>query len=532
MIEWKSYAKYAFAIPALVAFVLALIPTLKYQWPLSWDIIYHIQYAKIYAQYGLVLTDPLLNAPFGQKIAYPPLFHFIIAGLGNLFHADYFQVAKYLQPILAGLLVLTSSYVGYKFYGKIVGLSAGFLLISSYIFTRIILPIPENLALIFLPLAVYLYYISIKNKNLKAGVLAGILFVITALSHLLAPLCLFIIITSISLVELIFYRNIGVFKNYAAFLLASILSLALGALGLLIVAPDLFQSVLNQGIGGVTGIATSIYQNRPLGLLGYLKNIGPILCIFAVAGGIIAIKKHEKKDVFLMVWIISMILLSVAYLIGINVISYRAIIYILIPLSILGGLGINTIYHKLKDYPQTSSKQFRCGFLVAILVLSTFTGFLTVDNPKISYFGVKNDFGTIQIAPPSSSEVDLAQWFQKNGNKSRSILISNQFTGMFLATQTGMPMHYSFELYSLKNSPNATLDTMKAEKIGYIVYDKNLVLSPPDNSNLFIKPVLGEFYPLYYISQDIQKNINQIKPDYTQIVYENQDFIVLKIIYS
>lgn len=29
-------------IPALAAFFIALVPTLKYQWPLSWDIFYHV----------------------------------------------------------------------------------------------------------------------------------------------------------------------------------------------------------------------------------------------------------------------------------------------------------------------------------------------------------------------------------------------------------------------------------------------------------------------------------------------------------
>ena len=58
----KNIDKYLLLIPAIVIFFIALIPTLKYQWPLSWDIIYHVQYAKIYANYGFVINNPLINA--------------------------------------------------------------------------------------------------------------------------------------------------------------------------------------------------------------------------------------------------------------------------------------------------------------------------------------------------------------------------------------------------------------------------------------------------------------------------------------
>ncbi|HEX3013592.1 MAG TPA: hypothetical protein VHO92_04905, partial [Methanobacterium sp.] len=159
--DLKKIYSISFIIPAIAVFFIALIPTLNYQWPLSWDIIYHVQYAKIYAQYGFVLTDPLLNAPYGQNISYPPLFHFLIVCLGALLKIDYFQLARFMQPFLAMFIVLSVSYVAKKIYGNIAGISAGFLVISSYLIARIILPIPENLALIFLPLAVYFYYRSI-----------------------------------------------------------------------------------------------------------------------------------------------------------------------------------------------------------------------------------------------------------------------------------------------------------------------------------------------------------------------------------
>ena len=170
--------KYLILIPAIAALIIALIPTLKYQWPLGWDIIYHVQYAQVYAHNGFTLINPLLNAPVGQKIGYPPLFHFLIAAMGTGLGIDFFQVARLLQPLLAMAIVLSVSYVAYKLYGEIAGIGAGFLMLSSMLVERMILALPENLALIFIPLAVYLYYRSIQDKKLKMAILGGLLFIL------------------------------------------------------------------------------------------------------------------------------------------------------------------------------------------------------------------------------------------------------------------------------------------------------------------------------------------------------------------
>lgn len=525
-------------LPALAALFIALIPTLKYQWPLSWDIIYHIQYAQVYAHYGFTLTDPLLEAPLGKKIGYPPLFHFLIIGIGNGLGLNFFQVARLLQPILATSVVLSVSYVAYKFYGEVAGAGAGFLMLSSYLVSRMVLPLPENLALIFIPLTVYLYYHSIKNKNIKTAFFGGVIFIIIILTHQAATLCLSLIITSITIMELSIYREINVFKNFASFLLPLIFMAIAGVIIIQIWAPQLIQNIIQQGITAVTGLSTSI-SNRPLGIFSYLGNIGILVLIFSLIGGIAAFKKYHRKDLIIMIWIISMILLSYAYLFGISVITYRVLIYLLIPLSILGGYGISYSFYKLSDYKMFSSIKVRTAFLVVIFALSIFNGVLTVENSKIAVFGVGTDYGVVQIAPPSESEIDLANWFEKNGNKSRSIVISNHFTGIFLATKAMQPLHYGFEYFSTNKNVHiegesikiSDLDGFMAEKIGYIIYDKRLTVKPPENK-LALRMIEAEFSPLYYFTQDIYSNIDIIKPDFSRVVYENQDYIVCEIIYE
>lgn len=517
--------KFLLIIPAIIAFFIALIPTLNYGWPLSWDIIYHVQYAKVYAQYGFVLIDPLLNAPYGQKIGYPPLFHLLIASLGTLLNIDFFQIARSLQPVLAMSIVLSVSYVAKEFYGKIAGISAGFLIISSYLITRIVLPIPENLALIFLPIAVYLYYRSIKEGILKYALISGFIFILTVSIHPAAPLCLFLVVTSFTILGLILNRDINILKSYGAFLIFLISLIIMGIITLLLLKPDLLYSIMHQGLS-VIGYGTSLYYNKSMGVLSYLGNIGLPVLIFAVIGGFFALKKMQKKHMFIFMWILTMFLLSKAYWFDINVITYRVLIYLLIPLSILGGFGISQVYYKSKEYNIVSSSKVRSAFLISIFALATILGTLTVENPKIATFGAMTKFGYIQTAPPSDSEVDMAKWFDENGYKNESVLISNLYSGYFLAAESEMPIHKKFEKFN-KSTP---LSVLEKENIGYIVYDKRLTFQST-NGTIYLQKVDSEFHPLYYFSGDIHANINKIIPDYVKVVYENEDFIICKVEY-
>ena len=79
--------------------------------------------------------------------------------------------------------VLSVSYVSKKFYGDIAGISAGFLIMSSYLFTRLVSPLPETMAIIFVPLAIYLYYQSIVTEKYKYALIGSFLFLLVILTH-------------------------------------------------------------------------------------------------------------------------------------------------------------------------------------------------------------------------------------------------------------------------------------------------------------------------------------------------------------
>ncbi len=510
-------------LPAISIFLITLIPTLNHSWPLSWDIIYHVLYAKVYTQDGFVLVNPLLNYPIGQKIGYPPLFHFLIAFLGTLFRVDYFSVARALQPCIAFFVILSVTYVAKKFYGTVAGLSAGFLMISSTIIYRIMLPVPENLALIFLPLAAYLYYASVKEKSIKYAFIAGILMLIIAGTHQAALLCLIITITAFTILEIAVYRNIGIIKNYGAFLISLLGVIALAAVALSILKPALLQSIFTQGIS-VLGFGTSLNYNQTLSFTQYIRNFGLLVTLFSVIGAFFAIKLRRRKDAYIFTWIIAMILLSKAYYFGVNVLSSRVLIYIVIPLSILGGFAVSHIYYKLKDYKRFSSGKFRSSFVICIFALSMLFGVLNVSDPTLGTYYATTIFGSVQIAPPSPSEVEVADWFEANGDKNKSISISNLYTGVLIAAVSGMPINYMFA--NINNTTSKSY--FETNNIGYIVYDKRLTL-PPDYNTLNRYQGNSELYPLYYYNKILFENVNKLKPPFTKVVYENKDFIICEV---
>ena len=142
-------------LPPVFAFLLALLPSLRYNIPLTWDIYYHIHNAMLYMGKGIVFWDPLTCAPYGRPICYPPLFHIMLTLLVKITGLGFLTVARFIQPVMAFLIILSFSYIAGRFYGSLAGFLTGMLSISSLFFLRIIMPIPEAMAMIFLPFFVY-----------------------------------------------------------------------------------------------------------------------------------------------------------------------------------------------------------------------------------------------------------------------------------------------------------------------------------------------------------------------------------------
>ncbi len=525
MLKKEQLKKFLWIIPAIVAFLIALIPTLTYQWPLTLDIYYHVHIAQVYSHYGLTFIDPLINPPNGSPIAYPPLFSLLIVLIGSIFKINYLTVGRYLQPFLALLVVLSVSYVAKKFYGDISGMSAGFLILSSYLFSRLVSPLPETMALIFVPLIVYLYYKSIISKDYKFALLSSFLFLVVILSHQATTLLVFLIITSITIVVGILMKEKRFLISYSLFLsFPLILGIILSIIAL-IIAPNYVNKILTYGISAVTGYTVSLPINDPISGFKYVSYLGIVL-IFAIIGAVVAIKRRTMKDLFIFVWIIVIFFISNSYWFGINVYTIRLLVHLLIPLSILGGMGLNYIYmdYKKADFPNT---YIRSVFLIIILIISTLFAVSIVTSPNFNELPKYNSqpygLNTLiipQIAPPTNSDIELANWLNQNGNKKLALVSNNYYTDQFLLATTGQPIaDVTSSEHVIEWGFSKTELTQK--NIGYYVYDKRLNFSGNPSQKIISE---GTF--IFYNNND---NITSLLPNNTLLVYENKDYKVFEI---
>lgn len=524
MIGHKNFNKNLLIfIPSIAAFFIGLIPTLQYGWPLSWDIIHHVHIAEVYANYGLTLTDPLISLQNGapQKIGYVPMFHILMVAIGYITRINYFQIGRCLQPLISFGIVLSVSYVGYKFYGLIAGVSAGFLILASNLVNRIVLPIPENIALIIFPIAVYLFYLSLKRNMLRYALLSGFLLIVMALIHQSAAFLLFLTVTVFVIISFILNRDIYVFNKYISWLIPPIFLAAVSAVVVIFLDPNIVLTTLQKGVNAATGYRASISYdyNQPLSLINYTRQLGILTLILTFIGATVSFKerlngKIASKSILIVVWAVTMFLFSKLNWFGINMISYRVLIYLLLPISILGGYGLYYVYNWGKG-KKLSKLPLGHLILAVIFVFATVNGALIASNPKTATFGAQTDLGTVSTAPPSSSEIDLASWFSKNGDKNKKLVISNYYSGMFLVADTMQPLSRDNRALTGKIKQSSLIK----EDIGYLVYDKRLKFS---SSSLIYCTKPGG---LVYFSKDIHRII----PYYAKIVYENNDFIVCKI---
>lgn len=524
-VEKKQIKNLLWVIPAVTAFFIALIPTLTHQWPLTLDIIFHVHVANVYSHYGLTLIDPLIDPGMGYKIGYPPLFSLVIAFLGNTAHIDYFTVARILQPVLAFSVVLSVSYVAKKFYGDVAGISAGFLMMSSYLFSRLFSPLPETMALIFIPLVIYFYYESVKNKKYLPALISGFLFLLVILTHQGATLILFLVITAIAIIMTILRRKIRFFTGYLAVMAVPLGAAAVVIILLFLMAPKFLQTVLTGGISTITGLMMSLPDNQPISNLKYAVYLG-ILLLFAFIGAVSLLKKRRDRDIIIFTWIGTIFLISKAYWFGVNVYTMRVLVYLLIPLSILGGFGLSYLYQdfKSREFP---SKPVRSVFLIVTILIALLFAIVTVEDPNLGLIPKYNaspyggsDITIPQLAPPTASDVDLEEWFSKNGNKSYVLVSNNYYTSQFLLATTQQPIASSqtsehYIRWEFERSEMANLGTV------YFVYDKRLTFSSEKD------PILTRRGPFIFYNKnyDVEGGL----PSYAKLVHNNTDYSVFQI---
>ena len=341
------------------------------------------------------------------------------------------------------------------------------------------------------------------------------------LTHQATTLLLFLIITSITLVVGILKRKKSFLTSYALFISLPLIAALIMYIAALLMAPDLADNITTI----IAGYTAALPFNDPISNSKYLVYLGIVL-IFVIVGSVVALKRRSCKDLFIIVWIIVIFLMSKSYWFGVNVYTLRLLIHLLIPLSIIGGMGLSYLYldYKKVEFP---SKSIRTIFLIAIFLIATSFAVITVNNSNFEVIPNHNtqpygssDMIIPQIAPPTNSDTDLALWFNTYGDK-KSVVVSNNYaTNQFLVAVTGQPIadvlssEHVIE-WGFRESE------LNDKNVGYFVFDKRLKFSLDPN-----KKIISHGGFIYY---NKNYNITSLIPLNTTLLYENQDYMIFKV---
>jgi len=520
--------KYILFVPVLVAFIFALIVTVSNEFPLSWDIYTHINYALAYLHSGITNTDYLLNAPVGKTIGYPPLFHFVLIIFSSVAGSNFLSGARILQVVLVVANVLTIVYVASKFHDGKTGLFAGLILISSFMFTRMFLPIPETLAMIFFTLAIYMYYKATVESNYVCAVLAAILSLLTLLTHFSSFVYLMVLLVVLMIIQSFNLKNFSGVKYYVYTMIPVVLLGLIGLVGLLLVN----SSHLSQVLSGMVSIVNNPFDlfmgQVAMGLERYIKCVGVLSLIFGIVGLYYSFKKREFY--FVSFWALVAFLFTNLHWFGVPVYTFRLLLYLIVPLVILGGYALSN----LADTFKTINRSYNRILVVAIIILSVMLCSIHLMDSSVTTFNAGTEQSTFHIAPPTSEEQEVINWFKNEQTENKSILTNNLYFGTVISSIDEIPIHYGFDIYTNKSLSKSSTESLNNEKIGYIVYDKSLIMkNQSDYESLDVRYVNGSFYPSYYFTKEItEDNFNNIQLQSTEKAFENQRFVVCKVIRS
>lgn len=514
-----------YIVPAILSLIIVLIVTLSNHFPLGWDIYTHVNYSLAYLHDGFTTVDYLLNAPAGKTIGYPPLFHMVLILTSFISGTNLIDSATILQVVLTLCNVLTVCYAAKEFYDEKVGFFAGILLISSFMITRFFLPIPETLAMIFFMFAVLFYYKASNESNYKYSILSAIFSLVVLFTHFSSFVYLMVLLFVLMLINTGILRNMDAIEYYL-YTICPLFIIGVISLVVLFLVNTSFLTPILSGIVSILNNPFDLFMGQvAMGLERYVKCIGVLPLLFSIVGLYFSFKKREM--LFVTFWALIAFLFSNLHWFGIPVYTFRLLIYLILPMVIVGGYGIVNIIEIIKKSNVELTK-----ILIILLIIITFMlAFIHINDPSINNFSSPTEQSTYQIAPPTSDEVELINFFKNETVGNKSILINNLFLGTVVSSMDEIPIHYEFDIYTNKSLSKSSSDSLNKEEIGYIVYDKSLIMNnTSDYDTLDVRYVDGSYYPSYYFTKEItESNFDSIKLESSEKIFENNRFIVCKV---
>jgi hypothetical protein len=459
----KNRNSFLVFIPAIITFFLVLIPTIKYSVPLSGETFYHLTIIQFYSGNGISWSNNflLLAAP-----SYSPLFDFFILAMSKILSLNSIIILKCLQPVFAFLIVLSFSFTAYKFYNVVTGFLTGIFIFFSALFSKIIFTTPEAMILIIIPLLVYFYVNTLENKSLKYSLLSGILLGLAFLTQTISATIIFSMITIFTLIIFIIKKEVN-FKAYWILTGISILIAAIWWVPVFIIGSFSFPMFI------------SPYLSQMVAINKYPEVLGIIPLIFAFIGTFYLIKRKQIKDILILTWLFMIVILSFTQFLNSSLGADYILALAIFPLMVMAGIGVQCIRIE-------GDKRPIYALTAVILILGAYYG-----------FGIVNS-----IQPESASQIEVAQWFKNQDDKSRIAISNNSSLNAVIFSISNQSVHYGPQYLQMSENLNIkkyllgkynTLDTIN-DNVGYIILSKNVTSMP-----------------------------------YATVVYENKDFKVFEL---
>jgi hypothetical protein len=482
--QYRNHEKITLTIPAGLSFIIALILLYKYTFPISWDVYYHIHMADLYMRNGLVFWDFETVAPYGRVIMYPPLFHLVLAGLSKVTGIGLVSLVRLLQPVFSFFLIFSITWSSYKLFDFKTGMCTGVLGMLSFItFNRSVICTPATIAIGLSLLCCVYFFNGFKDNNIRSIIFSAILLGIIFNLHMATSIITVFVLGLYGLVQLL-RRNLNI--NY---LVIFILFVASVGLPWWIYVYLKYTLVFNSKAGNLLSLPNFFF-----------KYYGIIPSVLTIMGYVYLIKNRSDKSLFLILWTVSLMLISQTTYLGVQTVSIRILEVASYPMILVAGLGFTYLCDNIKS---TTNKRVLFILLILVSCLSSmvyvdsytpevmcdddYDGLLipetihTIIDPvgtilKPSVISLR--FGNSQLA---HDRYDVMEWFMAHSNKSLvvsedsimdSIIVSTSRSPVVYGGFTeSIPLYVVDPVHIVQN--HSTSSELSDLNVGYILLRQN-----------------------------------------------------------
>lgn len=361
-------------LPALISFILTLLLLFKYSYPISWDVYYHIHMIDLYLNNGLVFWDYTTVAPKGRLIMYPPLFHLCFATISKLFNINPGELCKTAQPFFSFYLIGTITYVSYKLSNVKCGVITGFLAMFCFVtFNRTVICTPATIAIgLFMCSCLYIH-LSVEENSMKYLLLSAVSLALIWNLHMATAILTCGVVGLYGLIQLLRKKLSLKFVLIYVFVV-----IILGMPWWIYIAVN--YSLIFNSIGGTNSLITNFF----------FRYYGIIPSVLLLVGYYVLLKEKNSRTLFLLVWTLSLIIISQVYLLGFNTVSIRILEVAAYPLIIVSAIGLYYIYEDI-----IKSAKVKNILLIMIVLLSVTSALLYVDSYTPDVLAQEDSNGTV-----------------------------------------------------------------------------------------------------------------------------------------